>query len=114
MLMIIASLIVVISINIYISKYTSKTGDAPTISGLYESYYENYTSSMKLFVTCGIIMTLSYKTYEANMRSDENTNHKPWLSWIFTNVFGFVMIATASNELFNSAKFIDISRNLKI
>lgn len=113
-LMIIASLIVVISISIYISTYTSKTGEPPTLSGLYENYYENYMSSMKTFVTCGILMTLAYKTYETNMKIDDKTKMQPWFSWILTNVSGFIMAATVSTELFNSANFIDISRNLII
>lgn len=113
-LMIIASLIVVISISIYISTYTAKTGEPPTLSGLYENYYENYTSSMKTFITCVILMTLAYNTYETNMKTDDNTKRQPWFSWLLTNVAGFMMAATASTELFNSANFIDISRNMII
>jgi len=112
-LMIISSLIVLISYNLYITEYTKKTGNSPVLSGSYASYYENYTTSMKLFATSGIIMTLAYNTYitKSTNVAQDSSKYKPWISWLVTNVFAAITVAISSTELFNSAKFIDISRS---
>jgi len=115
-LMIISSLIVLISYNLYITEYTKKTGNSPVLSGSYASYYENYTTSMKLFATSGIIMTLAYNTYitKSTNVAQDSSKYKPWISWLVTNVFAAITVAISSTELFNSAKFIDISRSSAI
>jgi hypothetical protein len=112
-LMIISSLIVLISYNLFITEYTKKTGTPPVLSGLYASYYDNYTTSMKSFATSGILMTLAYNTYitKSTDAAQDSSKHKPWISWLVTNVFAAITIAISSTELFNSAKFIDISRS---
>ncbi len=115
-LMIISSLIVLISYNLYITEYTKKTGNSPVLSGSYASYYENYTTSMKLFATSGIIMTLAYNAYitKSTNVAQDSSKYKPWISWLVTNVFAAITVAISSTELFNSAKFIDISRSSAI
>ncbi len=115
-LMIISSLIVLISYNLYITEYTKKTGNSPVLSGSYASYYENYTTSMKLFATSGIIMTLAYNAYitKSTNVAQDSSKYKTWISWLVTNVFAAITVAISSTELFNSAKFIDISRSSAI
>jgi hypothetical protein len=115
-LMIISSLIVLISYNLYITEYTKKTGKSPVLSGSYASYYDNYTTSMKLFATSGIIMTLAYNTYitKSTDAAPESFKNKQWISWLVTNLFAAITVTITSTELFNSAKFIDISRSLVI
>jgi len=112
-LMIISSLIVLISYNLFIAEYTKKTGEPPVLTGLYASYYDNYTTSMKSFATSGIILTLAYNTYikKSTDAAQDATKYKPWLSWFVTNLFAAITIIISSTELFNSAKFIDISRS---
>ena len=114
--MIISSLIVLISYNLYITEYTKKTGEQPVLSGSYASYYDNYTTSMKLFATSGILMTLAYNTYIAKSTdaAQDSSKRKPWISWFVTNLFAAITVTISSTELFNSAKFIDISRGMVI
>jgi hypothetical protein len=115
-LMIISSLIVLISYNLYINEYTKKTGTSPVLSGSYASYYDNYTISMKSFVTSSILMTLAYNTYitKSTDAAQDSSKRKPWISWFATNLFAAITVVISSTELFNSAKFIDISRSLVI
>lgn len=112
-LMIISSLIVLISYNLFIADYTKKTGKTPVLSGLYASYYDNYTISMKSFATSVIILTLAYNTYikKSIDAAKDATKYKPWFSWLVTNLFAAITVTISSTELFNSAKFIDISRS---
>jgi hypothetical protein len=115
-LMIISSLIVLISYNLFITDYTKKTGEPPVLSGSYANYYDNYTTSMKSFATSSILMTLAYNTYitKSTDAAQDASNRKPWISWLFTNIFAAITLTISSTELFNSAKFIDISRSLVI
>ncbi len=115
-LMIISSLIVLISYNLFIADYTKKTGKTPVLSGSYANYYDNYTTSMKSFVTSGIILTLAYNTYikKSTDSAQDSSKRKPWISWFVTNIFAAITLTISSTELFNSAKFIDISRSLVI
>jgi hypothetical protein len=115
-LMIISSLIVLISYNLYITEYTNKTGTSPVLSGSYASYYDNYTISMKSFAASSILMTLAYNTYitKSTDAAQESSKNKPWISWFATNLFAAITLTISSTELFNSAKFIDISRSLVI
>lgn len=115
-LMIISSLIVLISYNLYITEYTKKTGTTPVLSGTYASYYDNYTTSMKLFAGSSILMTLAYNTYttKSTVAPQDPSKYKPWISWIVTNMFAIITVTISSTELFNSAKFIDMSRSLVI
>lgn len=115
-LMIISSLIVLISYNLYITEYTKKTGKSPVLSGTYANYYDNYTTSMKLFATSGILMTLAYNTYitKSTDTAHDSSKYKPWISWLVTNIFAVITVIISSTELFNSSKFIDISRSLVI
>ncbi len=115
-LMIISSLIVLISYNLYITEYTNKTGTSSVLSGSYASYYDNYTISMKSFAASSILMTLAYNTYitKSTDAAQESSKNKPWISWFATNLFAAITLTISSTELFNSAKFIDISRSLVI
>ena len=115
-LMITSSLIVLISYNLYITEYTKKTGTPPVLSGSYATYYDNYNTSMKLFATSGILMTLAYNTYitKSTDAAQDSSKYKPWISWFVTNLFAAITVTISSTELFNSAKFIDISRGLVI
>ena len=115
-LMITSSLIVLISYNLYITEYTKKTGTQPVLSGSYASYYDNYNTSMKLFATSGILMTLAYNTYimKSTDAAQDPSKYKQWISWFVTNLFAAITVTISSTELFNSAKFIDISRGLVI
>ena len=112
-LMIISSLIVLISYNLFIADYTKKTGTPPVLSGSYANYYDNYTTSMKLFATSSILMTLAYNTYitKSTDAAQDSSKRKPWFSWLVTNLFAAITITISSTELFNSTKFIDISRS---
>jgi hypothetical protein len=112
-LMIISSLIILISYNLFIAEYTKKTGKPPVLSGSYASYYDNYTISMKSFVTSSIIMTLAYNTYIKNSvdAAQDKTKYRPWLSLFVTNLFAAITLTISSTELFNSAKFIHITRS---
>lgn len=112
-LMIISSLIVLISYNLYITEYTNKTGTSPVLSGSYASYYDNYTISMKSFAASVIILTLAYNTYvkKSIEAAKDATNRTPWFSWLVTNLFAAITITISSIELFNSSKFIHISRS---
>lgn len=115
-LMITSSLIVLISYNLYITEYTKKTGTPPVLSGSYATYYDNYNTSMKLFATSGILMTLAYNTYitKSTDAAQDSSKYKPWISWFITNMFAAITVTISSTELFNSAKFIEISRGLVI
>jgi len=111
--MIISSLIVLISYNLFIAEYTKKTGKTPVLSGLYAGYYDNYTISMKSFAASVIILTLAYNTYvkKSIEAAKDATNRTPWFSWLVTNLFAAITITISSIELFNSSKFIHISRS---
>lgn len=112
-LMIISSLIVLISYNLFITDYAKKTGKTPVLSGLYASYYDNYTISMKSFAASVIMLTLAYNTYVQKSIDAEKdaTNRRPWFSWLVTNLFAAITITISTTELFNSSKFIHISRS---
>jgi len=120
-LMVISSIIMCLSYNRYASKYEEKTGTAPTLTGLYKEYYDNYKNSMILVVISGVIATLT-QTYLSTDKSAPGFD-KFWdltTSWKSRSIHAANAASTIAyaigslSAINNSTKFIHIYRSLVI
>jgi hypothetical protein len=125
-LMVISSMIILISHNVYEAKYKEKTGKEPEeLSGEYKDYYDGYVIRMKWFIASSILTTAGYSFYMKSVvesqagRSKQSPNLTDIFTgsnaaWLSTNISGILMNIFASREIFNSYNFLDISRRLII
>ena len=125
-LMVVSSMIILISYTAYKNKYMEKEGESPEeLSGNYKDYYDGYVSRMIWFIATSIMTTIGYKFYVNSTTDIEQVRYKqnPSASgiftmsnaaWLSTNVTAIIMNIFASQEIFNSSRFLHISRSLTI
>ena len=113
-LMIISSLIILISYKLFTSAYNKTTGEEPDLSGSYAEYYNHYMDSMKTFIAYTITMQVTYNFYMNANAAEKPSSFVLFITGFLTNIFGLFLSYTSAEEIINSIKFIDISRNMII
>ena len=123
-LMVVSSMIILISYTAYKNKYKEKEGEYPEeLSGNYKDYYDGYVARMIWFIATSIMTTLGYKFYTKSSMDSEKVGSKQDnamsgiftmsnAAWLSTNITAVIMNIFASQEIFNSSRFLHISRSL--